>query len=497
MFFKKPIVRFLAKRNNNYVIDWSKKSILNQKKIFKKHMSVLPKTKFGKSIGATKNMNIKNFREASPINTYEDIRGFVEKIADGEINVLWPGKVLYFAKTSGTTSGVKYIPLNRGMLKHQINASKEALLLYAYKTQKYDSINGKMMFLQGSPVLTKHKNIYTGRLSGIVAHHIPSFLKSNRLPSIKTNSIECWEEKLFEIINETIGSDLRLIGGIPPWIIMYFQKILERSKKNKVLDVFPNLSLYVHGGVNFNPFKNTLKKMLPGIDFLEYYPASEGFIGYQDNIEKDELLLLTNHGVFYEFIDSSEFLVGNYNRLSLEDVELNKDYVLILNTCSGLWSYNIGDTIRFVSLNPYRIIVTGRIKHFISAFGEHVIGKEVELALKNSLSKYGGEIAGFTVCPKTNPKKGLPYHDWFIEFLEKPYNFSLFCKHLDDGLRRQNIYYNDLIKDFILKPLVVNCVKVGSFNKYMASIGKLGGQNKCPSLSNDRKIGDYLNNYLE
>ena len=497
MFFKKPIVQFLAKRNNNYVLDWSKKSIINQKKIFKKHMSVLPKTKFGKSIGAKKNMSIQSFRRASSINTYENIKGFVEKIANGEPDVLWPGKVLYFSKTSGTTSGVKYIPLNKEMLKNQINASKEALLLYAYKNKKYDSINGKMMFLQGSPVLKKYKNIYTGRLSGIVAHHVPSFLKSNRLPSMKTNSIENWEKKLFEIINETIDSDLRLIGGIPPWVIMFLQKILRKSEKNTILEVFPNLSLYVHGGVNFSPFKKTLRKILPGVDFLEYYPASEGFIGYQDNLEKDELLLLTNHGIFYEFIDAGEFLAGNQNRLSLEDVELNKNYVLILNTCSGLWSYNIGDTIRFVNLNPYRIVVTGRIAHFISSFGEHVIAKEVESALAISLKKYGGEITGFTVCPNVNPKQGLPHHDWFIEFLEKPSDFSSFCKHLDDGVRGQNIYYNDLIKNFILKPLIINCVKVGSFNNYMNSIGKLGGQNKCPSLSNDRKIGDYLKDYIE
>jgi hypothetical protein len=278
---------------------------------------------------------------------------------------------------------------------------------------------------------------------------------------------------------------------------MYFQKILKKSKQKSVLKIFPNLSLYVHGGVSFKPYKNTLQNLLPGVDFLEYYPASEGFIGYQDNIKKDELLLLTNHGIFYEFIESDKFITGNYKRISLEGVVLYKNYVLILNTCSGLWSYNIGDTIKFVSLNPYRIIVTGRVKHFISGFGEHVIGKEVESALESGLKKFGGEIFSFTVCPNINPKQGKPHHEWFVEFLDKPKNFSSFCNHLDDCIRGQNIYYNDLVKDFILKPLVVNCVKVGSFNKYMDSIGKLGGQNKCPSLSNDRKIGDFLKNYIE
>ncbi len=496
MYLKKVVVKFLAKKNRKKIDNWSKNSLLNQKKIFQKHMKVLPKTVFGESIGAKKNMTIDDFRETSPINSYEDLSPLIDRVARGEKNVLWLGKLLYFAKTSGTTSGTKYIPLTKEMLQNQINASKEALLLYAYNNEKYDAINGKMMFLQGSPVLKKHKKIYTGRLSGIVAHHIPSFLKSNRLPSLKTNSIKSWEEKLEKIIEETLNSDLRLIGGIPPWVIMYFQKVLEKSNQKSIPKVFPNLSLYVHGGVNFKPYKNTLEKLLPGVDFLEYYPASEGFIGYQDDITKNELLLLTNHGIFYEFIDSQDFINGNYNRLSLDEVVLGKNYVLILNTCSGLWSYNIGDTIKFVNLNPYRIVVTGRVKHFISAFGEHVIGKEVESALESGLKKFGGEVFGFTVCPNIKPKKGLPHHEWFIEFIKKPGDFFGFCDHLDKCIRAQNIYYDDLIKDHILKPLVVSCVKADSFNKYMGHVGKLGGQNKCPTLSNDRKIGNFLNEYI-
>ena len=497
MFLKKTIVKFLAKRTKKKIDHWSKNSLINQKKIFKNHMRKLPKTVFGKSIGAKLNMTIDEFRELSPINSYENISNYIEKIANGEKDVLWPGKLLYFAKTSGTTSGAKYIPLTKEMLQHQINASKEALLLYAYNNKKYDAINGKMIFIQGSPVLKKYKKIQTGRLSGIVARHVPFFLKSNRLPSLKTNSIKNWKQKLEMIIHETIHSDLRLIGGVPPWVIMYFQKILEKSQLKSPLNVFPNLSLYVHGGVNFKPYKNTLQNLLPGVDFLEYYPASEGFIGYQDNIKKDDLLLLTNHGIFYEFIESGNFIKGVHNRISLDNVVLGENYVLILNTCSGLWSYNIGDTIKFVNLDPYRIIVTGRVKHFISAFGEHVIGKEVESALTSGLKKFGGGIFSFTVCPKINPKQGLPHHEWFIEFIEKPENLTGFCNHLDKCMRKQNIYYNDLIRDLVLRPLVVNCVKVGSFNNYMKSIGKFGGQNKCPSLSNDRKIGDFLTNYIE
>jgi len=496
MFFKKLIVSFLARKTKKAVDTWSKKSIKNQDKIFKKLIAILAKTKYGKDIGAHKKMRLVDFQKKSPINSYEDLSQYIKKISRGEKNVLWKGRPAYFAKTSGTTSGVKFIPLTVEMLENQIKSTKEALLLYAFYKNKFDAINGKMMFIQGSPILKKYGQIKTGRLSGIVANHVPFFLQSNRLPSFKTNSIENWDKKLDGIINETIGCDLRLIGGIPPWVIMYFQNILKKTRKGNANIVFPNLSLYVHGGVNFKPYKNSLKSMIPNADFLELYPASEGFFAYQDDINDDGLLLLTNHGVFYEFIESDKFLKGIFQRITLKDVVMGKNYVLIISTCSGLWSYNIGDTVMFVNLNPYKIIITGRIKHYISAFGEHVISKEVETALEMCLMKFGGEVFSFTVCPNINPENGLPHHDWFIEFIKKPANFSSFCEYLDTNLRKQNIYYNDLVKNNIIRPLVVNCVKVGSFNNYMKSIGKLGGQNKCPLISNDRKIGDFLSNYL-
>lgn len=497
MVLKKSIIYFLAKKNKKTVDNWVFNSINNQRALFKNHVLMLSKTLFGKNIKATKHMSLRDFRNTVPISSYENISNYIEKIANGESSVLWPGRVLYFAKTSGTTSGIKYIPLTKEMLRNQINASREALLLYAYKEKKYNIIDGKMMFLQGSPSLYNYKKIRTGRLSGIVAHHIPFFLQKNRLPSMKVNSIEAWEEKLIKIVGETLNTDLRLIGGIPPWVIMYFQKILIHGKKNNIREVFPNLSLYVHGGVNFSPYKNTLTSLLPEVDFLEYYPASEGFIAYQDDIKNDSLLLLTNHGIFYEFIEDHNFIRGVYKRLSLEEVVLQKNYVLILNTCSGLWGYNLGDTIRFVSLNPYRIVVTGRVNHFISAFGEHVIAKEIESALALATQNFGGEVFGFTVCPNITPKTGLPHHEWFIEFVKKPSDFSGFVSFLDTAVQNQNIYYNDLIKGGVLKSLVVNSLKVGSFNNYMDSIGKLGGQNKCPILSNNRIIGDYLRRYLE
>ena len=497
MGFKKFVVKIMAKKTENKISGLYNNSIQSQKKIFNYLSSVLWKTKYGKKQKINKNISIADFQKKIPISDYESLSPFIKDIAGGEKDVLWKGAPKYFAKTSGTTSGIKYIPLSEEMLKTQIRATKEALLLYAQKNKKYDLINGKMMFLQGSPVLEKHGKIPCGRLSGIVANYVPSFLQKNRLPRYKTNSIKDWSEKINKIIIETEKQDLRIIGGIPPWVIMYFEKMSQKNNK-KIKETFPNLGLYVHGGVNFEPYKSAFVNLVGrGVDFLELYPASEGFIAYQDGPLKHGLLLLTNHGIFYEFIEREDFINNRKNkRVWLNGVKLGVEYVIILNTCAGLWGYNIGDTIRFVSINPYRIVITGRVQYFISAFGEHVIINDVEKSLSLALEKHGGEIIGFTVCPETNPLKGLPGHDWFVEFGEKPKDFDGFVKYLDLCLRKQNIYYGDLVGNKIIRPLKILKLKRGAFNKYMKSVGRLGGQNKCPQLSNDRKIGDYLNQFI-
>ena len=496
MGFKRFVVKILAKKNEKSIHISSNGALKNQLRLFKYLTSVLHKTEYGRGLGVPKNISISSFQKKIPIVNYEKIKPFINKVALGEKNVLWKGLPKYFAKTSGTTSGIKYIPLSKEMLKIQIRSTKEALLLYAQKTKKFDIIDGKMMFIQGSPIVSHYKKIPCGRLSGIVANYVPRFLQKNRLPSMATNSIEDWELKIKNIIKETRNEDLRLIGGIPPWVIMYLEALLKTCGFNDVKKVFPNLGLFVYGGVNFAPYKNTFKKLVGEIDFLELYPASEGFIGYQDDYKESSMLLLTNHGVFYEFIETSDFInAENPKRVWLKDVKLNTDYVIILNTCAGLWGYNIGDTIKFVSINPYKIVISGRVQHFISAFGEHVINSEVEFALSESLKKHGGEIIGFTVCPELPKGKNLPGHDWFIEFSKEPDDIHVFSQFLDDRLRSKNIYYNDLVNGKIIRPLNILRLKRGAFNKYMSSIGKLGGQNKCPQISNDRKIGDYLINF--
>ena len=364
---------------------------------------------------------------------------------------------------------------------------------YIEETRDLDLVKGQMVFLQGNPKLSKTGSVLTGRLSGIVAHHVPFYLTKNRLPSFKTNCIDDWEKKVESIVEETIEKNMTLISGIPPWVQMYFEKIQLKTGKT-ISNVFPNFKLFIYGGVNYEPYRKRFEKLIgsSAVNEIELYPASEGFIAYKDSQKEKGMLLCVNHGIFYEFITVDSFFQKNQKRISLKDVSIGVNYVIILNTNAGLWGYNIGDTVKFVSTSPYRLVVTGRIKHFISAFGEHVIGEEVDLALKEVLSIDGGEINEFHVSPQVNPKKGLPYHEWFIEFEKLPKNIKAFESDLDVNLQNQNSYYKDLISGGVLKPLKITFVNKGGFRKYMKSIGRLGGQNKVPRLANDRKIAEKL-----
>jgi hypothetical protein len=433
-----------------------------------------------------------------PVRDYEDLRPYIDRETRGEENILWPGKPEYLAKTSGTTSGVKYIPISKESMPEHIRAARNALLNYIHETGKSDFVNGKMIFLQGSPVMQKKDGTSIGRLSGIVANLVPKYLQKNRLPSYEINCIEDWEQKVDAIVEETSHEDMRLISGIPPWCQMYFDRLSAKTGGKKIKDIFPNFKLFVYGGVNYEPYRARIEESIGfAIDSIETYPASEGFIAYQDSQKDKSLLLLTDAGMFYEFIPAEEYFNEIPTRLSLEDVDLNKNYALILNTTAGLWGYSIGDTIKFVSKDPYRILVTGRIKHYISAFGEHVIGEEVEYALMSVANEEGVDIVEFTVAPQVNPQKGeLPYHEWFIEFGKKPADLKVFALKVDQALQKKNIYYFDLIEGNILQPLVIRSLQKDAFINYMKAQGKLGGQNKVPRLSNDRKIAEELARYI-
>jgi hypothetical protein len=499
MGLKSALSKPFAAWVNRQVSRWKNNPISAQDKVFFALLNKAKSTAFGQDHGFETIQTYQDFKNSVPIRDYEQLRPYIERVVAGKANVLWPGKPLYFAKTSGTTSGVKYIPISKESMPEHIKAARNALLGYIYETGDTSFVNGKMIFLQGSPVLEKKSGIDTGRLSGIVAHHVPAYLQKNRLPSYETNCIDDWETKVDAIVAETIHQDMRLISGIPPWVQMYFDKLSQVAKGKKVKDIFKNFSLFVYGGVNFEPYRAKLEEAIgKKVASIETYPASEGFIAYQDSQADKGLLLLADAGIFFEFIPVSEYFNENPTRISLADVALDTNYALILNTSAGLWGYSIGDTVKFVSKEPYKIVVTGRIKHFISAFGEHVIAEEVEAALLEVAAKQAVQITEFTVAPQVIPPEGgLPYHEWFIEFVQPPKELAAFAEALDEAMQQKNSYYHDLIAGKILQPLHIRLVQKDGFIEYMRTQGKLGGQNKVPRLANDRALADLLNKSLK
>ncbi len=493
-FLIKPYAKYIARS----IEKWSAEAVKAQEKIFRDLISSARHTKFGQDHSFDKIHSYKAFTDLVPIRDYEGLRPYVDLIKEGRSDVLWKGRPQYLAKTSGTTSGVKYIPLTRESMPNHFGTARNALFNYYARTGKGKWLDGKMIFLSGSPELTKVGGIPTGRLSGIVNHQVPAWLRTNQLPSYETNCIEDWEIKLERIVDETINANMTLISGIPPWVQTYYERLLDRSGKKYIKDLFPNYSVFVYGGVNFEPYRAALEGLVgKRLDSVETYPASEGFIAFQDRQDDKSLLLNANSGIFFEFVPAEEIFNDHPTRLSLKEIELGVNYALLINSNAGLWGYNIGDTIEFVSKDPYRILVTGRIKHFISAFGEHVIGKEVEQAMLTAAREMNVRVIEFTVAPQVNPPEGgTPYHEWFVEFDQAPENLIALASRVDELMIRQNIYYEDLIKGQILQPLKLRPLKTGSFREYMKTQGKLGGQNKVPRLSNDRKIADALSGFV-
>ena len=472
-------------------------AVADQQSLFQQLIKTALKTEFGKDHDFANIKSHEDFVKRVPLRDYEAFKPYIEKIKEGKHNILWKGQPIYFAKTSGTTSGVKYIPITKESIPNHINTARNALLCYMAETGNTKFADGKLIFLSGSPELERVGGIPTGRLSGIVNHHVPKYLRSNQLPSFTTNCIEEWEEKLDKIVEETIRQDMTLISGIPPWMQIYFDRLIEKSGK-KVGELFPHFSVMVQGGVNFEPYKAKLYESIGRpVDCIELFPASEGFFAFQDSQKEPGLLLNSNSGIFFEFVPAAEIFNENPTRLTLRDVKVGENYALIISSNAGLWGYNIGDTVKFVSTNPYRLVVTGRTKHFISAFGEHVIGEEVEAALLQAANEEHIHITEFTVAPRISTDAGKSFHEWFIEFENKPEDIAAFARKIDDNLRNRNVYYDDLIAGNILQQLKISPIQKNGFIDYMKSIGKLGGQNKVPRLSNDRTIADGLSAFVQ
>ena len=493
MSIKSIAAKIFARKIYNQTLTWSHKPVETQQKVFKSLIENAKETKFGKDHRFNEIKTTDDFQKSVPVRDYEDLKSYIDKVKLGEENILWKGKPLYFAKTSGTTSGAKYIPLTKESMPTHINASRNAILHYIHETGNADFVDGKMIFLQGSPILTEKYGIKFGRLSGIAAHFVPKYLQKNRMPSWETNCIEDWDTKVNAIVEETISQNMAVISGIPSWVQMYFERLQEKSGGKKISEIFRNFNLFIYGGVNYEPYRAKFEKMIgKKVDSIELFPASEGFFAYQDSQKEKGMLLLLNSGIFYEFIKADEFFIENPKRYTIGEVEVGVNYALIVSTNAGLWGYNIGDTVQFTSLFPHRVIVSGRIKHYISAFGEHVIASEVENAMKEATAGTNIVINEFTVAPQINPSGGLPYHEWLVEFENEPDNIEVFAEAIDYSMRKQNIYYDDLITGNVLRKVVVTKVSKNGFQEYMKSQGKLGGQNKIPRLSNNRDIADNL-----
>ena len=489
---KSFFAKIFAARVTKKINIWASNPIETQENVFKALVTSAKHTTFGEDHHFDAIKNHEDFIKNVPVRDYEKLKFYVDQVVEGKPNVLWPGKPLYFAKTSGTTSGAKYIPITAPSIKAQVEASRNAILVYINETGNSDFVDGKWIFLQGSPVLSEKNGIKLGRLSGISAHYVPSYLLKNRMPSWETNCIEDWETKVDAIVQETLQENMTAIAGIPSWVQMYFEKLVQQ-KQQKVGDIFKNFSLFIFGGVNYEPYRSKFEDLIGRkVDSVELYPASEGFFAFQDRQNQKGMLLQLDSGIFYEFIEADTFFEDNPKRITLKDVKIGVNYVIIISTNAGLWAYNIGDTVQFTSLKPFRIIVSGRIKHFISAFGEHVIAKEVDQALIEAVKGTSARVTEYTVAPETNPETGLPFHEWFIEFEKEPEDLAQFIHKMDEALQNQNSYYKDLIQGKVLKPLEITKVKKEGFKTYMKTIGKLGGQNKTPRLSNDRKIADCL-----
>lgn len=502
MSIKSIAAKLFAKQIVKKTKIWSAQPVAAQQRVFDHLIAQARHTAFGKDHQFETIKTFADFARQVPIRDYEALKPYVDKVVNGEPDILWKGKPLYFAKTSGTTSGVKYIPLTKESMPSHIQAARNAILHYVNETGNADFVNGKMIFLQGNPMLEEKNGIKFGRLSGIVAHFVPKYLQKNRLPSWQTNCIDDWETKVDAIVRETIQENMTVISGIPSWVQMYFEKLRQQSgtraggeqgEAKSVGELFPNFNLFIYGGVNYEPYRAKFENLIGRkVDSIELFPASEGFFAYQDSQTEKGMLLLLDSGIFYEFVKSEEFFTDNPRRFTIGEVEIGVNYVLIISTNAGLWGYNIGDTIQFTSTHPYRVIVSGRIKHFISAFGEHVIAKEVESALQQVISGTDIRINEFTVAPQITPDQGLPYHEWLIEFENEPEDLQAFATAIDNAMVQQNTYYDDLISGNVLRQLVITKIAQNGFQEYMKSIGKLGGQNKIPRLSNDRSIADKL-----
>jgi hypothetical protein len=442
--------------------------------------------------------SIEEFQRRLPIQTYEDVKPYINRLRNGESNLLWPGEIKWFAKSSGTTSDKsKFIPMSKESLEEcHFRGGRDVLAIYTHNNPDSKIFSGKGLTLGGSHKIDNFNNqSYYGDLSAILIENLPFWTEFIRTPSFEVALLDEWEEKLEKIAKETTQVNVTNIAGVPSWNLVMIKYILQYTNKNNLLEVWPNLELFIHGGVNFTPYKEQFKKLIPSdtMSYLEAYNASEGFFAIQDEPKKNDMLLMLDYGIFYEFIPLNEINNDTPKAITVADVKTNENYAIVITTNGGLWRYLIGDTIKFTSLYPHKILISGRTKHFINAFGEEVIIDNAENALKVACKKTGAEISDYTAAPifMTREKKGA--HEWLIEFTLPPSDLDYFTSVLDHALMAVNSDYEaKRYRDITLDKPVVNQAEKGTFYKWLRERGKLGGQNKVPRLSNDRKYIDEL-----
>jgi len=489
----------------NTVTTWFLKKRMHQIELFKKYplevqnevlISLLKNaknTEFGIKYNFNSINNYSSFSKNIPLTDYESFFKYIERSIKGESNIFWNSPIKWYAQSSGTTnSKSKFIPVSKESLEEcHYKAGKDVLCLYVNNNENSNLFSGKSLRLGGSKKLYENNNNYFGDLSAILIDNLPLWAELLSAPSNEISLMDKWDEKIKAIINSTLNENITSLAGVPSWMLILLNKILEDRNERTIKDIWKNLEVYFHGGVNFNPYINQFKSVLgEDVRFYETYNASEGFFAIQDRNGSDDMLLMLDYGIYFEFEILNKL---NHEIINLSKVKLDTNYAIIISTNAGLWRYKIGDTVKFTSLNPFRIKITGRTKSFINAFGEELIIENAENALNKTLSKHKSRIVEYTVAPSFISKKNSGYHQWLIEFEKKPLNISKFCEDLDSNLQELNSdYKSKRFKDITMKSLEIIIAKEKLFFDWLRLKNKLGGQNKIPRLSNDRVIIEEL-----
>ena len=481
---------------------WVLDPVAVQREVLQDLVTSAQYTEFGRKYDFSKLFSIKEFKKAVPIHEYEDLKPYIQRIMQGEENLLWNTPINWFAKSSGTTSDKsKFIPISEESLQdNHFLGAKDVLTMYYYFNPESDLLTGKGLVIGGSHTISQvNADVQYGDLSAVLLQNSPFWGHWIRTPELNIALLDEWENKIEQLAESTIRENVTSISGVPTWTLVLLKKILENTGRKNILEIWPSLELYIHGGVSFTPYREQFAKIIGGnINYLEMYNASEGFFAAQDHPGEDGMLLFTNHGIFMEFMPVEEYGKQDPQTIGLKEVEIGKNYALVISTNGGLWRYLLGDTIQFTRLGPFRIRVSGRLKHFINAFGEEIIVDNADKAIVAAALKSGAVVNDYTAAPVYFGDHSNGAHEWLIEFEKEPEQIALFSEELDKALKDLNSDYEaKRHKDIALRPPIVKSVPKGLFNSWLRKKGKLGGQHKVPRLSNDRDHMDELLQMLE